>query len=88
LFHANNTLSLIFTQETTGVFPFLPKTMYDLTCSQGFFGNSKFNTKTKIILVFVQNKKVLEIQLIPWKDNHTPRKPEKKNKQKQKNTMK
>jgi hypothetical protein len=37
LFHANNTLSIIFTHETTDVFPFLPKTMHDLTCSQGFF---------------------------------------------------
>jgi hypothetical protein len=46
------------------------------------FENSKFSTKTEIILVFVQNKRVLEIQVIPQKGNRTPRKLEKKNKQK------
>jgi hypothetical protein len=42
------------------------------------FENSKFSTKIEIILVFVQNKRVLEIQVIPWKGNRTPRKPGKK----------
>jgi hypothetical protein len=45
------------------------------------------------MLMFAQNKRVLEIQVIPYKGNHTPRKPEKKKKKKQnkkqnKNTMK
>jgi len=65
LFHANNTLSIIFTCEITGVFPFLPKTMHDLTCSQGFLGIQSLVQNKKIILVFVQNKQVLEIQVIP-----------------------
>jgi hypothetical protein len=39
--------------------------MHDLTCSQELFGNSKFGTKIEIILVFVQNKRILEIQVIP-----------------------
>jgi len=60
LFYANNTLSIIFTHETTGVFPFLPKAMHDRTCSQRFFGNSKFSTKTEIMLVFSE-----KIQVIP-----------------------
>jgi hypothetical protein len=30
-----------------------------------FFGTSKVSTKTEIMLVFVQNKYVLEIQVIP-----------------------
>jgi len=38
LFHANNTPSISFTHETTDVFPFLPKIMHDLTCSQRFLG--------------------------------------------------
>jgi len=65
LFHANNTLSIIFTREITGVFPFLPKTMHDLTCSQGFLGIQSLVQNKKIILVFVQNKRVLKIQVIP-----------------------
>jgi hypothetical protein len=32
------------------------------------------------MLMFAQNKRVLEIQVIPYKGNHTPRKPEKKRK--------
>jgi hypothetical protein len=54
--------------------------MHDLTCSQGFLGIQSLVPKIEIILVFVQNKRVLEIQVIPWKGNHTPRKPGKKTK--------
>jgi hypothetical protein len=32
------------------------------------------------MLIFVRNKRVLEIQVIPWKGNHTPRKKKQKNK--------
>jgi len=35
-------------QESFGVFPFSSKTTYDCTCSQRFFGNSKFSTKTGV----------------------------------------
>jgi hypothetical protein len=53
-------------QESFGVFLFSSKTMHDRTCSQGFFfWNSKVSTKIEIMLVFVQNKRVLEIQVIP-----------------------
>ena len=55
----------MFTHETTGVFPFLPKTMHDLTCLQGFLGIQSLVQKIEIILVFVQNKHCLEIQVIP-----------------------
>jgi hypothetical protein len=52
-------------QESFGVFPFSSKTTHDRTCSQSFFGNSKFSTKIETMLVFVRNKRVLEIQVIP-----------------------
>jgi hypothetical protein len=64
LFPANNTLSIIFTRETTGVFPFLPKTMPDLTCSQGFLGIQSLVQNRNHIGV-CSNKQVLEIQVIP-----------------------
>jgi hypothetical protein len=47
LFYANNTLSIIFTHETTGVFPILPKTMHDRTCSQSFLGIQSLVQKQK-----------------------------------------
>jgi len=66
LFYANNTLSIIFAHETTGVFPlFFPKQCMIAHVHKVFFGNSKFSTKTEIMLVFVRNKRVLEIQVIP-----------------------
>jgi hypothetical protein len=64
LFHANNTLSIIFTRETIGVFPFLPKIMHDLTCSQGFLIIQSLVQNRNHISV-CSNKQVLEIQVIP-----------------------
>jgi hypothetical protein len=54
----------VMTHETTGVFPFLPKTMHDLTCSQGFLGiQNLVQNKNHISVCSI--KQVLEIQVIP-----------------------
>jgi hypothetical protein len=45
------------------------------------FWEFKVKYKTEIMLIFVQNKRALEIQVIPWKGNHTPRKKKQKKKQ-------
>jgi len=39
--------------------------MHDLTCSQEFLGIQSLVQKTEIILMFVQKKWILEIQVIP-----------------------
>ena len=81
LFHANNTLNITFKHETITprifryVSPFFQNYAWSYT---RIFGNSKFSTKTEIMLIFVRNKRVLEIQVIPWKGNHTPRKKKQK----------
>jgi len=63
-FHANNTLSLNFTHETTDVFPFFPpKLCIDHTCSQGFLGIQSLVQNRNHIGV-CSNKQVLEIQVI------------------------
>jgi hypothetical protein len=90
LFHANNTQSIIFTHKTTSVFPFLPKTMHDLTCSQGFLKIQSLVQNKNHIGVCL-NKQVLEIQVIFRKVTilrENLKKKEKKQKKKNKNTMK
>jgi hypothetical protein len=52
-------------QESFSVFSFFSKTMHDLTCSQEFLGIQSLVQKTEIILMFVQKKWILEIQVIP-----------------------
>jgi len=52
-------------QESFGVFPFFPKQQAWPHVFIRIFGKSKFSTKTEIILVFVRNKWVLKIQVIP-----------------------
>jgi hypothetical protein len=68
-FNVNNTLSITFTHKIT-----TPRILWRVSLFfknyawshmfTMFFGNSKFSIKTKTILVFVQNKRVLEIQVI------------------------
>jgi len=41
-------------QESLGMFPLSSKIMHDRT--SGFFGNSKFSTKTEIMLMFIQKQ--------------------------------
>jgi hypothetical protein len=57
LFLTNNTLSIIFTHETTNVFPFLPKLYMISHVHKDFLGIQSFCYETKIILVFVQTNK-------------------------------
>ena len=69
LFHANNTLSITVKHETITprIFGCVSLFFQNYAWSHMFtriFGNSKFSTKTKIMLMFVQNKRVLEIQVI------------------------
>jgi hypothetical protein len=60
-------LSTTFTHETTGVFPFLPKTMHDLICSQEFLGiQSLVQNKNRIGVC--SNKQILEVQVIPYSE--------------------
>ena len=46
------------------MFFFFSKTMHDLTCLQEFLGIQSLVQKAEIILTFVQNKRILEIQVI------------------------
>jgi len=52
-------------QEFFGVFPFSQNTKHDPMFSQGFLGNQSLVQKIEIMLMFVRNKRVLEIQVIP-----------------------
>ena len=85
LFHVNNTLTTIFTHKTTA-----PRILQCVSLFfQSFFGNSKFSTKTEIILVFVQTNKFWKFKWFLRKvtilrENLKKRKKRKKNKQKDK----
>ena len=68
LFHTKNILSIIVKHETITprilgyVSPFFQNYAWS---HMRIFRNSKFSTKTEIMLMFVQSKWVLEIQVIP-----------------------
>ena len=69
LFHLNKNFEHNFAHNTTTWrilwCSFLPNPYINLICFQGyFFGTSKVSTK-KIMLIFVQNKCILKIQVIP-----------------------
>ena len=68
LFRANNVLSIIVKHEaiTLRILGYVSPFFQNYAWSYiRIFGNSKFSTKTEIMLMFVQNKWVLEIQVNP-----------------------
>jgi len=65
LFFMQITLSITFTHETTGVFPFPSNIMHDLTCSQRVFRNSKFLVWDRNHIGVCPNKQIPKIQVIP-----------------------
>jgi len=82
--HANNILSTPlylqnhYAKNLWACFSFFPKQQAWPYVFTRIFGKSKFSTKNRNHVGVCSNKQVLEIQVIPLRGNHAPRKPKKK----------
>jgi hypothetical protein len=65
LSHANNTLSIIFTRKTTGVFPFFPPKQCMISHVHKVFLGIQILVQNRNHIGVCSNKQVLEIQVIP-----------------------